>query len=51
MRQVHVNNTPFLCGVAVAALPCSGILGKDSAEHKWGRVDRGFLSLSQVWKG
>ena len=36
---------------AVVALPCSGILGKDSTEHKWGRVGRGFLSLNQVLEG
>ena len=47
MEIIHL----FYVVWVVAALPVSGILGKDSTEHKGGRVVQGFLPLSQVWKG
>ena len=51
MQQVHEIIHFFYLVWAVAALPCSGILGKDTTEYKWGRVGRGFLSHSQVFEG
>ena len=57
IRQVHGTRHLFLSGVSGSEYSWEShylilvSLGKDTTEHKWGRVSQGFLSHSQVSRG